>query len=160
MEPTVTFRPACADDAPFLYAVYASTRAEELALLDWDEQQRAAFLSMQFTAQQRYYRTVYADVACRIILADSVPVGQMYVESQPTVLSLMGFAVLAEHRDRGIGTGALRALLDEAARAGKTVRLHVEQTNPAYRLYERLGFRQIADEGGHWLMEWAPAPSD
>jgi ribosomal protein S18 acetylase RimI-like enzyme len=115
---------------------------------------------MQFTAQQRYYRTVYAEADCRIILVDGVPVGQMYVERQPTVIVLMGFAVLAEQRGRGIGATALRMLLDEAARDGKPVRLHVEQTNPARRLYERLGFRWIADEGVHWLMEWAPAPAD
>jgi ribosomal protein S18 acetylase RimI-like enzyme len=72
----------------------------------------------------------------------------------------MGFAVLTEHRGRGIGTAALRMLLGEAARAGKPVRLHVERTNPARHLYERLGFRWIADEGIHWLMEWAPGPSD
>jgi ribosomal protein S18 acetylase RimI-like enzyme len=160
MERAITFRPARAEDASFLSALYASTRAEELALLDWEEQQRAAFLTMQFTAQQRYYRTVYADAECRIILVDDAPVGQMYVEHQPAVIVLMGFAVLTEHRGRGIGTAALRMLLGEAARAGKPVRLHVERTNPARHLYERLGFRWIADEGIHWLMEWAPGPSD
>jgi ribosomal protein S18 acetylase RimI-like enzyme len=160
MERAITFRPARAEDASFLYALYASTRAEELALFDWDEAQRTAFLTMQFTAQQRYYRTVYAEADCRIILVDGAPVGQMYVERQPTVIVLMGFAVLTEHRGRGIGAAALRMLLEEAARAGKPVRLHVERTNRAHRLYERLGFRWVADDGVHRLMEWAPAPAD
>jgi ribosomal protein S18 acetylase RimI-like enzyme len=159
MERAITFRPARAEDAPFLFAVYASTRAAELALLDWDDAQRTAFLTMQFAAQQRYYRTVYPDAECRMIVADGIPVGQMYVERQPTVLLLLDFAVPTEHRSRGIGAAALRLLLDEAAGAGKPVRLHVERTNPARRLYARLGFRWIADAGIHWLMEWAPAPS-
>lgn len=161
MERTITFRLARAEDRSFLYTVYADMRAEEFAPLDWDKAQRTALLTMQFTAQQRYYRTVYADADCRIILANDIPVGQMYVERQPTVLLLMGFAVLTEHRGRGIGTDALRTLLDEAARAGKPIRLHVAPTNPARRLYERLGFRRIADDDdAHWLMEWVPSPSD
>jgi GNAT superfamily N-acetyltransferase len=159
MERSITFRPARAEDVPFLFALYTSTRAEELALLDWDATQRTAFLAMQFTAQQRYYRTVYPDAECRIIAVDGIPVGQMQVERQPTVMLLMDFAVLAEHRSRGIGAAAVHLLLDEAAEVGKPVRLHVERTNPARRLYARLGFRRIADEGIHWLMEWAPTPS-
>jgi hypothetical protein len=36
------------------------------------------------------------------------------------------------------------------------VRIHVERYNPALRLYERLGFRRIADGGIYFLMEWTP----
>lgn len=159
MECIVTVRPTRAEDASFLYALYASTRAAELALLDWDAAQQAAFLTMQFTAQERYHRTVYADAERRIILVDGHPVGRMDVERQPRVILLMGFVLLPEYRGRGIGSHALRALLDEATRAGTPVRLHVEPTNPAHRLYTRLGFRRVANDGPYWLMEWAPSPS-
>ena len=45
-------RPAQEDDLPFLYRVYASTRQEELALVDWDEAQKEWFLRMQFDLQR------------------------------------------------------------------------------------------------------------
>ncbi|MDQ6833072.1 MAG: GNAT family N-acetyltransferase, partial [Chloroflexota bacterium] len=125
MEYAVTVRPACAEDTSFLYALYTSTRAAELALVDWGAAQQAAFLTMQFTAQERYYRTVYADAERRIILVNDHPVGRMDVERQPCVILLMGFVLLPEYRGRGIGSHVLRALLDEAARAGTSVRLHV-----------------------------------
>ncbi len=48
---TVHFRPIRPDDEAFLYEVYASTRTEELAVVDWDDTQKAAFLHMQFAAQ-------------------------------------------------------------------------------------------------------------
>jgi hypothetical protein len=32
--------------------------------------------------------------------------------------------------------------------------IHVERLNPAVRLYERLGFRQIEDKGVYLFMEW------
>jgi hypothetical protein len=39
------------------------------------------------------------------------------------------------------------------------VRIHVERCNPALRLYERLGFRQIDDRGVYLFMEWTDANS-
>ena len=44
-------------------------------------------------------------------------------------------------------------VLDEAALLGKPVRIHVEKNNPAMHLYDRLGFRQVEDQGVYWLME-------
>jgi hypothetical protein len=40
------------------------------------------------------------------------------------------------------------------AAAGKPLRIHVERFNPALRLYERLGFRQIDDRGVYLFLEW------
>ena len=37
---------------------------------------------------------------------------------------------------------------------GKPLRIHVERFNPARRLYERLGFRQIEDRGVYLFMQW------
>jgi hypothetical protein len=48
----------------------------------------------------------------------------------------------------------LKGLQSEAAAAGKPLRIHVERFNPALRLYERLGFRQIDDRGVYLFMEW------
>ena len=48
----------------------------------------------------------------------------------------------------------MQAVCAEARAAGKKVSICVEKFNPAQRLYRRLGFREIADEGVHWIMEW------
>ena len=53
---SIGLRPATAADEPFLYRVYASTREDELRLVDWDDDQKAAFLTMQFSAQRSSYR--------------------------------------------------------------------------------------------------------
>ncbi len=53
-------------------------------------------------------------------------------------------------RPAGSPTFALRAT------AGRLLRIHVERFNPALMLYERLGFRQIADRGVYLFLEWAP----
>ena len=37
--------------------------------------------------------------------------------------------------------------------AAKPVQMHVERFNPARRLYDRLGFHQVADQGVYLLLE-------
>jgi ribosomal protein S18 acetylase RimI-like enzyme len=156
----VALRPIAPGDQAFLSRVYAGTRTDELALVDWDEGQKAAFLAMQFAAQHRYYQEHYADADFAVILAGFRPVGRLYVARWPDEIRIVDIALLPEHRNAGIGTSLLKQLQAEAAQAGKPLRIHVERFNPALRLYERLGFRQIDDRGVYWLMEWsAPAGS-
>ena len=57
----VTFRPVRADDHPFLRALYASTRQDEMALSGWAPEQVEAFLTMQFELQHAHYQRHYAD---------------------------------------------------------------------------------------------------
>jgi ribosomal protein S18 acetylase RimI-like enzyme len=40
----------------------------------------------------------------------------------------------------------VKGLIEEAARAGQALTLGVEKTNPALRLYERLGFRTTHED--------------
>ena len=50
----------------------------------------------------------------------------------------------------------MEQVMDEAARAQKSVKLHVEKFNPARRLYDRLGFSPIGDNGIYLEMVWKP----
>jgi ribosomal protein S18 acetylase RimI-like enzyme len=50
----------------------------------------------------------------------------------------------------------LQEVLDEGAASGRSVSIHVESYNPALRLYDRLGFREIDTNGIYKLMEWRP----
>ena len=52
----------------------------------------------------------------------------------------LSIAVLPEYRGRGVGTALLSRLLSEAAQRFEAVSLSVSESNPAQRLYERLGF--------------------
>jgi hypothetical protein len=50
----------------------------------------------------------------------------------------------------------LNAKRHSSRRRPEPVRIHVEQFNPALRLYERLGFAPIADKGVYLFLEWSP----
>jgi ribosomal protein S18 acetylase RimI-like enzyme len=159
MCPPITLRPVTSDDEPFLYRVYASTREEELAPLGWDETQKEAFLRTQFNAQHVFYQEQFTSADFNIILAEDKPIGRLYVDRRDDEIRIVEIALLPEHRNSGIGSALLKILLTEAAAASKPVRIHVERFNPALRLYERLGFIQVGDNGVYYLMEWSPDES-
>jgi ribosomal protein S18 acetylase RimI-like enzyme len=152
----ISLRPVAPEDQPFLYRVYASTREPEMALVDWTAEQKAAFLEMQFTAQDRYYHENLPNVAYQVVLWEGGPAGRLYVGRWADEIRVVDIALLPEYRNRGIGSALFRDLMAEARAAGKPLRIHVEQFNPARRLYDRLGFVQIADEGVYLFMEWVP----
>lgn len=153
---SITLHPATQDDLEFLYEVYASTRQDELAVTPWTEQQKADFLRFQFNAQHTYYQQNYAGAEFDVILMDGKPIGRLYVYRTPGEIRLMDMALLPEYRGRGIGSAFMQSLIDESKRRGVKIGLHVEQYNPAYRLYSRLGFREVEVRGIYVYMVREP----
>ena len=151
----ISLRTATPDDEAFLLDVYASTRIDELAGTGWDDNQKLAFIRMQFLVRER----TYPQVDSRIILLNGRPVGRLMVDRNDEAILLRDIALLTEYRNSGIGSRLIEELLQEAASAGKLVHLHVLAMSPAVRLYERLGFRSSADEAGaaYLEMKWVPA---
>jgi ribosomal protein S18 acetylase RimI-like enzyme len=152
----IRLRPVGASDRDFLLQVYASTREEELRLVDWSAEQKEAFVQMQFEAQDAYYREHYHPATFDVIELEGEPVGRLYVARWEDEIRIIDIALLIEHRGRGIGTALVRGLVGEAAAAGKRLSIHVEKHNPSRRLYERLGFTEIGDRGLYLLMEVTP----
>ena len=152
----VRLRAMAATDLPFLERVYGATRTEELAQTDWDEAQKAKFVSFQFQAQHLHYTTHYTGAEFLVIERDGVAVGRLYLHWRTDDLRIVDIALLPEARGHGTGEALLRALLDAASARGHGVSIHVEQMNPAMRLYQRLGFRKAGEHGIYHLMEWRP----
>jgi GNAT superfamily N-acetyltransferase len=151
-----TLRPARPEDREHLLAVYASTRAEELAPVPWTEEQKGAFVKMQFDAQDTHYREHYEGATYEVIEVDGVPAGRLYLHRKPKEIRLVDIALLAPFRGKGIGTRLLAELIAEAKGRGVPLTIHVELFNPARRLYERLGFTPVEEHGVHVLMERLP----
>ena len=71
----------------------------------------------------------------------------MMVDRGDAAILLRDIAVLTEYRNAGVGSRLIQDLMKEATSAGKPIQLHVLASSPAVRLYERLGFRSIGDDG-------------
>lgn len=162
-------RPATADDRPAMLAVYASTRADELALTGWPDAQCLAFVEMQFSAQWQHYWQHHPQSRCQLVVADSPPagadadaggtcLGRLWVDRSARQVHVLDIALLPAARGHGVGTALLQALMAEARQCGVPLTVSVEVHNPARSLYDRLGFLpQGVPQGIHQRMAWQPA---
>jgi GNAT superfamily N-acetyltransferase len=155
----ISFRPATDADLPFLAGVYASTRAEELALTGWPDEMKLQFLAHQFNAQHTDYARNYPDAHRLVIQHDGEDVGRLYLDEESTRFNLIDIAFLPAARGKGFGGAILADIIDLAATSGKSVMIYVEKNNPARRLYDRLGFVCESDEGVYDLLKWTASES-
>ena len=88
----------------------------------------------------------------RIITLDGTDIGWLQSFAKDDALFLGQLFVDGALRRRGIGTEVVKGLIEEAARAGRAVTLGVVKTNPALRLYERLGFRTTHEDARKFYM--------
>ena len=153
----ISFRPIRPADERFLSQLYASTRAEEVAQVPhWTDEQRVEFLEMQFQAQHKFYSEQFTEAEFSIIRHRGRSVGRLYIDHRDDEIRLIDIALMPDVRRQGIGGALMRQILTQGQEASKPVRIHVEKNNPALRLYRRLGFEDIEDQGVYYLMEWKP----
>lgn len=152
----ISFRPITEADKQILSTLYAETRWEELLPVPWSETDKKAFLQMQFDAQHAYYLLHFADAQFDLILVNGIPAGRLYLHERQDEIRIIDIALLKKYQDKGIGTQLLNQILNQGKINSKPVRIHVEKNNPALRLYRRLGFQEIADQGIYLFMEWVP----
>jgi ribosomal protein S18 acetylase RimI-like enzyme len=152
----LTLRRETDADLPFLMQVFAASRADELAIVPWTEDQKRGFLIHQFGAQRKHYYSHFPDTAFDIIELDGKPIGRLYLDERETRVHVIDIALIPGSRDGGIGTALLTAIQDYARARGKGVDIFVERINPAKSLYDRLGFTVIREEGVYLEMDWAP----
>jgi ribosomal protein S18 acetylase RimI-like enzyme len=152
----LTVRPMTDNDLPFAAAVYASTRAEELAQTGWPAELKQAFLAQQHEAQHQHYRAHYPGAEWLIVEEEGAAIGRLYLVEWASEFRIIDISLAPGARGRGLGGALLADAMAAAAAAGKSVSVHVERNNPALRLYERLGFVLAEDKGVYLLLEWTP----
>jgi ribosomal protein S18 acetylase RimI-like enzyme len=151
---SIRLRPRRDDDRPFLAMLYASTRQQELDMTGWTDDQKLAFLKWQFNAQTVHYDEHYDGADFLVIEQDGAPIGRLYIDRREDEIEIIDIALVPEHRGSGLGSRLLRDVLREAEQGGKTVKIYVENFNPARRLYDRLGFQDVDTNGVYHVMTW------
>jgi ribosomal protein S18 acetylase RimI-like enzyme len=120
-------------------------------------------LKLNMDAQAADFQERWNVEQVRIITLDGTDIGWLQSFVKDDTLFLVQLFVDCALRRQGIGTGIVRGLIEEAARAGRAVTLGVVKTNPALRLYERLGFRITHEDERKFYMratESAPPQKD
>ena len=156
-ERQIRLSPVTPADEGFLFRVYASTRAEEMTLVPWTDEQKQAFLWQQFTAQRQHYLTYYPQAEYYLLCRAEVALGRLILNYAEQQLVVIDIALLPEFRNTGLGTAILKKLMEEARHKGLSIVLRVEFFNPALRLYTRLGFVKTREVNSvYYELVWTP----
>jgi ribosomal protein S18 acetylase RimI-like enzyme len=155
----VVLEPVHETNDAFLFAVYASTRSEEVAQTGWPPEMQKKFLRMQFDAQAQSYAAQFPESEYSIVRSGEVAVGRIRIDRAGDEILLIDVGLLTEHRARGIGTFLMAKLMEEGRRDSKAIRLHVERFNPAMLWYQRLGFKTVQESQIYLEMLWQPGES-
>lgn len=153
MHHSISVRPACADDEQFLFRLFCSAHESQFASLDLPAEQMEQLLRMQFAARQNQYHDQYPNAEFDLVLNDGVSIGNLYAQRGPDEFVLIDITLLADYRNAGIGRRLIEDLVAEALAANKSLHAHVLKSNPAWRLWQRLGFRLVNDDGVYMRIE-------
>lgn len=150
-------RPATDDDEQFLFDVFTTTWADEVAALP-NPNLAAHVLRIQHTAQERRFEARYADYERFVILHEGQRAGRLYVQRTPSMMHAIDMTLLPEFRSQGIGTRIVSDLLAMATHNGQDVTLRVPRRNTrAIALYEGIGFRLVTVDDLDCYFEWSPS---
>lgn len=141
----IFFRPARPQDFDYCARLYFA--AMEATIRD---------LNIAMATHAAGFRQRWEPSQVRVITLNGDDVGWLQT-IQDDALFLAQLFVDAPFQRQGIGTAVMNGIIGEAARAGQAVTLGVVKTNPALRLYERLGFRITHDDNRKFYMRRDPA---
>ena len=148
-------RPVRVSDERFLLSLYESTRAAEMLLVPWSDDQKREFLRGQFEAQRADYVARFPAANHSIIVIDDEPIGRVWIDRSVGEIRLLDIAILPRSQNAGVGTALIEGLQQQAVEAGLPLRHSVHTTNQdALRFYQRLDFVVVKDFETHVLMEW------
>jgi ribosomal protein S18 acetylase RimI-like enzyme len=103
------------------------------------------------------FRQRWEPTQVRIITLDGDDIGWLQTTTQDDTLFIAQLFVDAPFQRQGVGTEVVKHIISEAAGAGQAVTLGVVKTNPALRLYERLGFQITHEDNRKFYMRREPA---
>lgn len=150
-----SLRHAIDDDIPDLRAVYADTRAEEMANVPWPLAAKQHFLDQQFDLQHQHYLRHYPEAEFLVIEYQKTVQGRYYLWRMAPEYLIVDICLLVERRGLGIGRALIEATQQEAEAVGLGMQLQVLEYNVrARKLYETLGFVITDSTDSHLQMRW------
>lgn len=105
--------------------------------------------------EQEQLMQMYPDAELNIVMLDGEAVGRLYIHHGESADRILEIGLLEQYRGMAIGGKLVNAVIENAAKAGKTVRLQVAWFNQgAYAFYEKLGFKVIENNGVFYEMQY------
>ena len=152
----MSLRRAALGDEPLQHMLFKAVRAPEFLASGWPIGELANLLENQSRLQIDHYRRAYPKAAWLLIWLGSAFAGRMILAPMAGKLHLVDISLLPSCRGQGHGTALIHAAQEAAAALNLVLSLNVRPGNPARSLYERLGFRVIAETDAEATMQWVP----
>jgi ribosomal protein S18 acetylase RimI-like enzyme len=145
-ETALAFRPAGSMDMPFLTALRHATMDEHLARVNAarDDASQLARILFQFEHAQ-------------IVTLKGNDIGLLKAYREPDHWYIAQIQITPEFQGQGLGRIILGKVLNQARSDKLPTMLRVLQGNPAKKLYEASGFKEIGHDGVECLMSCPPA---
>ena len=112
-------------------------------------------LHLSMPTQIDSFRQRWRVTQVRIIIREGIDIGWLQSSTQDGSLFLAQIFIDPAFQRQGFGTEVINRLIQEATTASQDVTLGVVKTNPARRLYERLGFRVTHEDARKLYMRRA-----
>ncbi len=141
----VAFRPALPRDFDYCERLYFA----EMERINRE-------LKLDRAVQVASFRRQWEVAQVRIITLDGADIGWLQSTTRDGAYFLGQLFVDAPLQRRGIGTAVMNLLIGEATRARAAMTLGVVKSNPAKRLYERLGFNVTHEDERKFYMRREP----
>ncbi len=132
---TYTLRPTVLEDGEWLFTLHRRAMGPYVEQLwgPWDD-----------TVQQDFHDDWFSPGTAHVVLVEGHPVGVMEWRDSPGRRYVSRIEIDPGHQGHGLGRRVLEDLVAAATAEEMEVELHVFDVNPAQRLYERLGFREVS----------------
>ena len=137
-------RAATRADEAMLFALHREALREYVdATWGWNEAWQQAHFAGQFVPGRN---------AVIVRGARQAAIGRVSLSRHWGAVFLRDIELIATERNGGLGSAIVRAVLALARAEDRQVELFVLNCNPARRLYARLGFRVVGDDGARLTM--------
>ncbi|WP_230411079.1 GNAT family N-acetyltransferase [Collimonas humicola] len=135
------FRPATSADLPFLTALRHATMSEHLARVNAARDDAAQLARILFRFEH-----------AQIVSIAGKPVGLLKAYREPGQWHIAQIQIAPEFQGQGLGRILVDKVLAQARREQLPTTLSVLDGNPAKKLYEAAGFKEVGRDGVAWLM--------
>lgn len=156
----ITKAPITHSDESFLFDLYADTRQEEMLLVNWDDEQKNAFLKQQFQTQHNYYHTKFPEADFLLILKDQEKAGRLYITKLQNEIRILDLTISPKKRGQGIGSQVIEEILRQANQKKISVKIYLETKSRAENLFSRLGFVPVSGDEVHQLWQFNSITED
>jgi GNAT superfamily N-acetyltransferase len=143
------------DDPAFFFALFAASRAPEMAPMSIDAKAKDFLLRAQHRSMTETYRREYPNARWEVIELEGEPVGRLVTDVGDACVTYVDIAILPQAQGRGLARRVMLQALEEPRRLGLPARVRLLMQNvTSLRLCEHPGFVPAAESPPFVHLEW------